>query len=191
VWKCLKLSCHSRFQSAFTVCHAVALSKKLPCFEPTKVISLKTKPHAVHACVKRSSQRSFKSIEILVQRDHLSLQIVPSTIIQNILGKHKTGTNSFEFDLHTGPNKIFCYFYCFPNNKMALTCLFWSETDIFISVKIVILKLFWVSLTIFDQEIWILYSNKNLKVRFDLKFEIEFSGRISNYFTSISKFVWA
>jgi len=38
----------------------VAFSKKLPWFEPTNVISLKTQPHAVNACVKRSSQRSFK-----------------------------------------------------------------------------------------------------------------------------------
>jgi len=37
----------------------VAFSKKLPWFEPTKAISLKTQPHAVNACVKRSSQRSF------------------------------------------------------------------------------------------------------------------------------------
>jgi len=29
--------------------HAVAFSKKLPWFEPTKVISLKTQPHAVNA----------------------------------------------------------------------------------------------------------------------------------------------
>jgi len=40
--------------------HAVAFSKKLPWFEPTNVISLKTQQHAVNACVKRSSQRSFK-----------------------------------------------------------------------------------------------------------------------------------
>jgi len=39
--------------------HAVAFSKKLPRFEPTKVISLKTQPHAVNVCVKCSSQRSF------------------------------------------------------------------------------------------------------------------------------------
>ncbi len=37
--------------------HAVAFSK-LPWFKPTNVISLKTQPHAVNACVKRSSQRS-------------------------------------------------------------------------------------------------------------------------------------
>jgi hypothetical protein len=38
--------------------HAVAFSKQLPWFEPTNVGSLKTQPHAVNACVKRSSQRS-------------------------------------------------------------------------------------------------------------------------------------
>jgi hypothetical protein len=40
--------------------HAVAFSKKLRWFEPTNVISLKTQPHAVNACGKRSLQRSFK-----------------------------------------------------------------------------------------------------------------------------------
>jgi len=39
--------------------HAFSFLKKLPWFEPTKVISLKTQLHAVNACVKRSSQRSF------------------------------------------------------------------------------------------------------------------------------------
>jgi len=39
--------------------HAVAFSKKLPWFESTSVISLKTQPHAVNSCVKRLSQRSF------------------------------------------------------------------------------------------------------------------------------------
>jgi len=39
--------------------HAVAFWKKLPLFEPTNVITLKTQVHAVNACVKRSSQRSF------------------------------------------------------------------------------------------------------------------------------------
>ncbi len=42
--------------------HAVAFSKKLPWFESTNVISLKTQPHAVNACVKRSSQCSFKDV---------------------------------------------------------------------------------------------------------------------------------
>jgi len=42
--------------------HAVAFSKKLRWLTQTKVITLKTKPHAVNACVKRSSQRSFKLI---------------------------------------------------------------------------------------------------------------------------------
>ncbi len=39
-----KLCCDTRFRRAF---------------ESTNVISLKTQPHAVNACVKRSSQRSF------------------------------------------------------------------------------------------------------------------------------------
>ena len=43
----VKLSCDSRFQRAFTW------------FDPTSIISLKTQPHAVNACVKCSSQRSF------------------------------------------------------------------------------------------------------------------------------------
>ncbi len=37
---------------------AVGLSKKLSFFTQTKVITLKTQPHAVNSCVKRSSQRS-------------------------------------------------------------------------------------------------------------------------------------
>ncbi len=60
----LNLSCDIRFQRAFTAC--------VYCMQPTKVIFLKTQPHAVNACVKRtqphavnacvkrSSQRSFK-----------------------------------------------------------------------------------------------------------------------------------
>ncbi len=55
----LKLLCDSRFQRAFTACSCVAFSKKLPLFEPTNVITLKMQLHAVNACVKRSSQRSF------------------------------------------------------------------------------------------------------------------------------------
>jgi len=41
--------------------HEVAFRKILPWFEQTKVISLKTQPHTVNACVKRSSQRSFSA----------------------------------------------------------------------------------------------------------------------------------
>jgi len=37
----------------------VAFSKKLRRLAQTKVITLKTQLHAVNACVKRSSQRSF------------------------------------------------------------------------------------------------------------------------------------
>jgi len=51
----LKLSCDSRFQRAFTACSWVF---KVPWFDPSNVISLKTQPHAVNPCVKRSSQRS-------------------------------------------------------------------------------------------------------------------------------------
>jgi len=38
---------------------AVAFSKKLRWLTQTKVITLKTQLHAVNACIKRSSQRSF------------------------------------------------------------------------------------------------------------------------------------
>jgi len=44
--------------------HAVAFSKKLPWFELTKVISLKMQPHAGSGCVKRSSQRSLKVVDL-------------------------------------------------------------------------------------------------------------------------------
>ncbi len=40
--------------------HAVAFSNQLPWFEPTNAIYLKTQPHAVNACKKRSSQRGFR-----------------------------------------------------------------------------------------------------------------------------------
>jgi len=43
--------------------HAVAFTKKLRWLTQTKVISLKTQPHAVNACVKRSSQLSFTKYE--------------------------------------------------------------------------------------------------------------------------------
>ena len=46
--------------------HAFSFSKKLPWFKPAKVISLKTQLHAVNACVKRSSQRSFTSFSPLI-----------------------------------------------------------------------------------------------------------------------------
>jgi len=35
---------------SMSLLHAVALSKLLPWFEPTKVISMKTLPHAVNMC---------------------------------------------------------------------------------------------------------------------------------------------
>ncbi len=41
--------------------HAIAFSNKLRWLTQTKVIILKTQLHAVNACVKRSSQRSFKA----------------------------------------------------------------------------------------------------------------------------------
>jgi len=41
--------------------HAVAFSKKLRWLTQTKVITLKTQLHAVNACIKRSSQRSFRT----------------------------------------------------------------------------------------------------------------------------------
>jgi len=51
--------------------HVVAFSKKLPWYEPTKVISLKTQPHAENACAKRSSQRSFNdSLWFRLRNDH-------------------------------------------------------------------------------------------------------------------------
>ncbi len=57
------LTCHLSWVATIVfnmrLLHAVAFSKKLPWFEPTNVISLKTQPRAVNACVKRSSQRSF------------------------------------------------------------------------------------------------------------------------------------
>jgi len=57
----LKLRCDERFTHGFTaLLHVVAFSKKLRWLTQTKVISLKTQLHAVSACVKLSSQRSFK-----------------------------------------------------------------------------------------------------------------------------------
>jgi len=70
----LKLSCDSRFQRAFTACSCVF--KVIPWFESTNVISLKTQPHAVDACVKRSSQRSLTLVMHPNQRVvHVSLAI--------------------------------------------------------------------------------------------------------------------
>jgi len=55
----LSLSCVATVVLRMRLLHAVAFSKKLSWFEPTNVITLKTLSHAVNACVKRSSQRSF------------------------------------------------------------------------------------------------------------------------------------
>jgi len=51
---CLKLSCHRRFQRAFTACSWV-----FKVFTMVWAISLKIQPHAVNVCLKRSSHRSF------------------------------------------------------------------------------------------------------------------------------------
>ncbi len=48
----IKLRCDSRFQRAFTTCICNCVFKIITWFEPTNVISLKTQPHAVNACVK-------------------------------------------------------------------------------------------------------------------------------------------
>jgi len=53
----IKLSCDSRFQRAFTACSCVF--KVITLVWANQGISLKTQPHAVNACVKRSSQRIF------------------------------------------------------------------------------------------------------------------------------------
>jgi len=42
--------------------HVVAFSKKLRWLAQSKVITLKTQPHAVNACAKRSSQRSVRNV---------------------------------------------------------------------------------------------------------------------------------
>ncbi len=65
----LILSCVATSGLRMSLLHAVAFSKKLPCFESTNVISLKTQPHAVNAWVKRSSQHSFPHAKI----DHFSI----------------------------------------------------------------------------------------------------------------------
>jgi len=62
--------------------HPDAFSKLLPWFDPTSVISLKTQPHAVNACVKRSSQRS------LIGRIHcsaLTVVVQPVSLMYSIL----------------------------------------------------------------------------------------------------------
>ena len=57
----LKLSCDMRFNLRFNLrlLHAIAFSRKLRWFEPTKVISLKMQQHAVNARSKRVWQRAF------------------------------------------------------------------------------------------------------------------------------------
>jgi len=46
-------SCVATAVFSVRLLHAVAFSKKLPWLAQTKVISLKTQPHAVNACVKK------------------------------------------------------------------------------------------------------------------------------------------
>jgi len=53
------LSCVATVVFSVRLLHVIAFSKYLPWFEPTKVSTLKTQSHALNACVKRSSQRSF------------------------------------------------------------------------------------------------------------------------------------
>ncbi len=53
------LSCVATRVFSVRLLHAVAFSKKLRWLAQTKVITLKTQPHAVNACWKRVSQRSF------------------------------------------------------------------------------------------------------------------------------------
>ncbi len=50
--------------------HTVAFSKKLRWLSQTKVISLKTQPHAVNACAKRSSQRSLRLRCLAIKISH-------------------------------------------------------------------------------------------------------------------------
>jgi len=60
----IKLICYSRFQRAFTSCSCVYKEITLVSwFAATNVISLKTQPHAVNACVKCLLQRSLTKIK--------------------------------------------------------------------------------------------------------------------------------
>jgi hypothetical protein len=53
------LSCVATSVLRMRLLHVVAFSKKLRWLAQTKVITLKTEMHAVNACEKRLSQRSF------------------------------------------------------------------------------------------------------------------------------------
>ncbi len=61
------LSCVATSVLRMRLLHAVAFSKKLPWLAQTKVITSKTKTHAVNARWKRLSQLSFSSFQNIIQ----------------------------------------------------------------------------------------------------------------------------